>query len=201
MTMHEQLLARFIRRIAVIQDTPDLIMIIAADADHLWACRSIVDPDAGAKGLPVTTIQRVCFRHGWELGDLREKLKPAAMALGILPATTPNDHYRVLGVRDKATPQEITQAFRSQAFHIHPDTSTRPPKNNPSFQDLMDAYDTLRNPVRKKFYDTRRRPQWREYPNRFLGADNRASVYGWYLGGLMIIFSLLLVLTLIINES
>jgi hypothetical protein len=38
--------SRFIRQVGERNDTPSLIMLIAADADYLKLCRSIVDPAA-----------------------------------------------------------------------------------------------------------------------------------------------------------
>lgn len=198
MTTHEKRLARFIRRVGVHQDTPDLIMIIAADADHLWACRSIVAPATPSGTVPASTLRRLCRQQGWRVDDLREKLAPAARALGIMPAVEADDHYRVLGVREKATVHEIRQAFRNRAFDVHPDTASDGSGGHESFQDLCEAYYTLRDPARRRSYDTDRR-RWRESPARLLGADGRASVYRWYLGGLTIIFIILLLLTIIIN--
>ena len=202
MTAHEQLLARFIGRIDEHQDTPSLIMIIAADANYLQACRSIVDPTDRSVCIPPSTLQRICRHHGWRLDDLREKLAPAAKALGILPpGKAATDYYRVLGIRENATAYEIMQAFRNRAFHVHPDTASDPSDGKQRFQDLMDAYHTLRDPDLRYCYDAsrQRRRRWLESPARMVSAGGRESIYLWYLGGLMIIFIILLFFTIAIN--
>ena len=201
MTIHEKRLARFILRIKTDQDTPDLIMIIAEDANHLRACRSIVDPPAESNGVSASTLQRICSQYGWQLDDLKEKLLPAAKALGIIPPHNASDHYQVLGVPGKATPKEIKQAFRNQAFKLHPDTASDLPKGHEPFYNLLEAYHTLHDPARRRFYDADRKPRWREYSARLLSNDGRAAVYRWYLTGLIIIFIILLLLTIIISQS
>lgn len=194
MTTPEKQLARLIRRVDAYQDTPALIMIIAADANHLRACRAIVDPTAGHDGVSVATFKRICAHYGWRPSDLKKKLLPAAKALGLVPAPHTCDHYQLLGVKEKATPHEIKQAFRSRAFNVHPDTASDPSASVDSFQGLLDAYHTLRDPSLRKLYDANRQRQrrWREYPVRLIPANDPASVSQWYLGGLIIIFFMLL---------
>jgi DnaJ-domain-containing protein 1 len=200
MKNYNQLLANFISRIDRNQDTPSLILIIATDADYLWACRSIVNPTA--KSVSASTLQRICRLHGWHVDDLRKKLTPAAKALGIIPpGKAAASYYQVLGVQEKATAREIKQAFRNRAFNIHPDTSSDPTGSKQQFQDLMDAYKTLRDPDLRQCYDAGRRRRWCESPARFLSADGRESIYLWYLGGLMLIFIVLLFFTIAINVS
>lgn len=194
---HERMLARFIKQIDEDDDTPSLIMMIAADASHLQACRFIVEPAAEAILVPSATLDRICHDHGWQLRALREKLTPAAKALDILSPTDPKaDFYRVLGIHKKAGLQEIKRAFRRQALKIHPDTATQLSANNQHFRDLNDAYRTLRNPVLRQYYDTARqkKTRWHESPTWFFPADRRSSIYLCYLGGLLVVFILLLLL-------
>ena len=198
MTTQEKLLARLIRRIDGHQDTPDLIMIIAAHASYLWACRTIVDPTAGSAKMSPSTVKRICAQYGWRHSELRKKLMPAATALGIISAPQAPDLYQQLGVPQGATVHEIKQASRNQAFTLHPDTAADPPENDESLRGLLEAYRTLRDPVQRRFYDANRRRRWREYPARLLHDDIRAFIYRWYLSGLGLIFIILLLLTIII---
>jgi len=201
MTTHEQLLSRFIGRIDRHQDTPSLIMTIAADKNLLRACRSIVDPGAPTICVPASTLERICSRYGWDPDDLIEMLIPAAKVLGIMPADRAAiDHYQVLGVSPESTPHEIRQAFRHRVFNVHPDTAPDQSGSDQRLQDLLEAYQTLRGPTRRSGYDTNRQRRWRENPARLFMADDGASVYRWYLGGLTIIFIILLFITIAINE-
>ncbi|XP_042017959.1 chaperone protein dnaJ 1, mitochondrial isoform X3 [Salvia splendens] len=63
------------------------------------------------------------------------------------------DYYEILGVSGDATVDEIKKAFRALAKKYHPDAN----KNNPSakrkFQEIREAYETLKDPDKKTHYD------------------------------------------------
>lgn len=73
------------------------------------------------------------------------------------------DHYKLLGIPEDATTEDIKRAFRSKAFEHHPDH-----QNNQSdrrlFQELLQAYETLKDPIKRKHYDNARNgilyPPW-----------------------------------------
>src|SRR4051812_46155735 len=62
------------------------------------------------------------------------------------------DYYSVLGVSRTADSAAIHRAYRSQARRYHPDTgkASSPAK----FRDAVEAYETLRDPVRRRQHDT-----------------------------------------------
>lgn len=59
------------------------------------------------------------------------------------------DPYDVLGLVRDATPAEINRAYREKAKTVHPDGGG----SDEDFQMLRLAYDTLRDPKRRKTYD------------------------------------------------
>ena len=63
------------------------------------------------------------------------------------------DYYKILGVSEDASADEIKKAFRKHAVKHHPDRGGDEKK----FKEANEAYDTLKNPNKKQEYDTMRR--------------------------------------------
>ncbi|MCB2148585.1 MAG: J domain-containing protein [Deltaproteobacteria bacterium] len=191
----ERRLTRFIRRVGECNDTPSLIVIIAADAAYLRLCRSIVDPAAEPNSEFAETLVRVCRDNGVNPDRLKETLTPAARALGIVqPSRAAADYYQLLGVRSRANAQEIKKAFRRKAVEVHPDANAELAGSGRRFVELNDAYRTLRDPALRHHYDINRqhRLRWHEHPKGSLPADRSPPVFWWYVCGLIFIFMLLL---------
>ncbi|KAL1936437.1 hypothetical protein VTP01DRAFT_571 [Rhizomucor pusillus] len=70
----------------------------------------------------------------------------------ILNAT---DYYAVLGLKetDDLTTADIRHAYLKRSRYCHPDKATDQDLATESFQVLTAAYDTLRDPVRRRQYD------------------------------------------------
>ncbi|WP_372683971.1 J domain-containing protein [Desulfosarcina sp.] len=191
----QRLLTDFIRQVGECSDTPSLIMLMAADADYLRLCRSIVAPGAEPNAQFAGALVSFCRDCGMNLNRLKIKLTPAARALGIVPSSDAAvDYYRLLGVRSQADAQEIKKAFRRKAGRVHPDANANLNGGTRQFVELNDAYRTLNDPVLRHHYDISRQHllRWRERPTRSFPADERPTILSWYLGGLVFIFILLL---------
>jgi curved DNA-binding protein CbpA len=67
-------------------------------------------------------------------------------------AGTDLDLYGVLGVERDATAREIRRAYRSLARRHHPDLNPSP-DNSQRFAAVANAYEILRDPVRRGRYD------------------------------------------------
>jgi molecular chaperone DnaJ len=63
------------------------------------------------------------------------------------------DHYKTLGVRSSATPEEIKKAYRILALKYHPDRNPGDPRAEEMFKELAGAYEILSDPEKRREYD------------------------------------------------
>ncbi len=63
------------------------------------------------------------------------------------------DYYDVLGVDRTATDDEIKRAYRRLARQHHPDANPGDPEAEVRFKEIAVAYETLRDPERRRRYD------------------------------------------------
>src|SRR3989454_10986192 len=66
-------------------------------------------------------------------------------------ATLP-DLYGVLGIRPDSSEEEIKRAYRKLARELHPDVN-KDPQAERQFKQVTAAYETLKDPVRRRQYD------------------------------------------------
>ncbi|THA39917.1 J domain-containing protein [Streptomyces sp. A1547] len=66
------------------------------------------------------------------------------------------DHYAVLGLRAEASPEQITSAYRTLIRALHPDARPSGPSADAELAEVIDAYQTLHDPLRRSAYDNER---------------------------------------------
>jgi len=65
-------------------------------------------------------------------------------------------YYKILGVSVEASQDEIKKAFRLMALRWHPDRNGQDGASSDRFRDVLEAYQTLEDPLKRKAYDFER---------------------------------------------
>ena len=67
------------------------------------------------------------------------------------------EYYKILGVSESATPEEIKRAYRKIARESHPDRNPGYKAAEERFKEASEAYDILGDPAKKEKYDALRK--------------------------------------------
>uniref|UniRef100_A0A7S0YD63 J domain-containing protein n=1 Tax=Polytomella parva TaxID=51329 RepID=A0A7S0YD63_9CHLO len=68
-------------------------------------------------------------------------------------ALAPQDYYEMLGLRKGASDQDIKRSYYQLAKKYHPDTNKDNADAAKKFQEVQKAYETLRDPEKRRIYD------------------------------------------------
>lgn len=67
------------------------------------------------------------------------------------------DYYKILGVKETASAEEIKKAYRKLAREFHPDRNPDKPDAEDRFKEVQEAYDEIGDEDKRRKYDARRK--------------------------------------------
>lgn len=94
-----------------------------------------------------------------------------------------DDPYKVLGVQQGATQEEIKRAYRRKAKECHPDLHPNDPNAAKKMNELNEAYDMLMNPDKYKPRQQQQNPYGNPYGQSYGGQSYGGSSQGSYQQG------------------
>lgn len=97
------------------------------------------------------------------------------------------DYYKVLGVKQDASQEEIRKAYRRLAKKYHPDINKDDPSAKERFQEINEANEVLGNPERRKKYDEygenwRHADEYEAQRQRYSSGENGGYDFGGFGG-------------------
>jgi DnaJ-class molecular chaperone len=67
--------------------------------------------------------------------------------------THTKDYYKILGIPEQTTEDQIKKAYRQLALKYHPDRNPNDPQSEERFKEITEAYGVLMDPLKRKEYD------------------------------------------------
>ena len=87
------------------------------------------------------------------------------------------NYYEILEIEKDSTEEEIKLAYRKLAKKLHPDLNKTDPYAKEKFIEIKEAYDTLKDPVKRRIYDqTKLNPQSSEWSDLFRTNSYRSFI-------------------------
>lgn len=160
----------FCRRVAKIQQTPDLISFVASEIEHVRFCRIITNSDDQFE----KRFTAICEANLMDPDDIRGRMQIVASVLKINKQV---DYYAILEVPSDADGKAIKQAYRKKALTFHPDKACGDTANGEAFIKLHAAYVHLSDPKVRRIYD-----QSRNCSGYWVEGNKSSQIPAWSIG-------------------
>lgn len=89
------------------------------------------------------------------------------------------DYYKILGINENASQEDIKKAYRNLAKEYHPDVN--PDKSaEEKFKEISNAYEVLSNPSEKQKFDNKKNNPFHDYYNNFNFNSQFGDIFNIY---------------------
>lgn len=85
------------------------------------------------------------------------------------------DYYKVLGVKEDATAEQIKKAYKDLALKYHPDKNPDDPEAESKFKEVGEAYEVLSDPRKRQQYDTKGSMGFEWFSDIFTGKNKQKN--------------------------
>jgi DnaJ-class molecular chaperone len=93
------------------------------------------------------------------------------------------DYYKILGVDEKATEDELKKSYRKLSMLHHPDKNGNTEESKQKFQELNNAYETLSDGNKRRMYDMMRKGGAHGMPGGGGGGGGNPFEHVFHFGG------------------
>ena len=186
---NKKLLARFLRQVYAVHDSPSLIRLVANERDYMVLCGAIANSSPDNAPEFFRELESQCSYQGLDVSMIQKKLRPVALSLGLaISSKLQTNYYDVLRIPFDADTNRIKKAYRELAHKTHPDTSSKGRKSSQAFVELNAAYHTLIDPDLRHQYDQSRNSLglWKESEDKRYSTHRLNTRHIYQFGGLLV---------------
>lgn len=105
-------------------------------------------------------------------------LKPARESIYSVRCLSTINYYKILGLKEDATQEQIKAAYKEHSKKLHPDINRDDPNTHEKFIQLKEAYSVLSSPKHKRDYDNNQAIRNSMFRARTTSTHSKVSEHG-----------------------